>query len=68
MRFLYLLLVVLFLVLQGVTGRRLPFISRPLNHCTLQNGHCFPGACPRSFYWIDLCHGGYSCCRRYVEV
>ncbi|NXG40162.1 GLL7 protein, partial [Dromaius novaehollandiae] len=66
MRFLCLLLVVLFLVLQGVTGQ--PFILRPLNHCTLQNGRCFPGTCPHSYYWIDLCHNRYSCCKRYVEV
>ncbi|XP_067150951.1 defensin beta 136 [Apteryx mantelli] len=62
MRILYLLLVVLFLVLQGVAGQ--PFNPGFFNPCTAQNGRCFPGICRRPYYWIGTCQNGNSCCRR----
>ncbi|NWI15078.1 GLL7 protein, partial [Crypturellus soui] len=66
MRILYLLLVALFLVVQGVAGQH--FIPRPIDTCTTQNGLCMPGICRRPYYWIGTCHNGYSCCRRFVEI
>ncbi|NWX85155.1 GLL7 protein, partial [Nothoprocta ornata] len=66
MRILYLLLVALFLVIQGVAGQ--PFVPRPVDTCNVQNGFCFPGICRRPYYWIGTCANGYSCCRRYVEA
>ncbi|NXA52567.1 GLL7 protein, partial [Nothocercus julius] len=66
MRILYLLLVALFLVIQGVAGKS--FIPRPIDTCKIQNGLCIPGICRRPYYWIGLCNNGYSCCRRYVEI
>ncbi|KFV71566.1 hypothetical protein N308_04474, partial [Struthio camelus australis] len=62
MRILYLLLVVLFLVLQGVAGQ--PFIPRPLDPCIAQNGRCFTGICRYPYFWIGTCRNGKSCCRR----
>ncbi|NXA39933.1 GLL7 protein, partial [Eudromia elegans] len=65
MRILYLLLVALFLVVQGVAGK--PFFPTS-GTCQLQNGFCFPGICRRPYYWIGTCNNGYSCCRRYAEI
>ncbi|KGL76948.1 Gallinacin-7, partial [Tinamus guttatus] len=62
MRILYLLLVALFLVLQGVAGQH--FIPSAVNTCKSQNGFCVPGICRRPYYWIGICSNGYSCCRR----
>ncbi|NXA74862.1 GLL7 protein, partial [Thryothorus ludovicianus] len=58
MRILHMLLVVLFLMLQGVAGQLLD------NSCLTQNGRCFPGICRRPYYWIGTCSNGFSCCRR----
>nr|ACQ76906.1 beta-defensin 7 preproprotein [Gallus gallus] len=63
MRILYLLLSVLFVVLQGVAGQ--PFIPRLIDTCRLRNGICFPGICRRPYYWIGTCNNGIgSCCAR----
>ncbi|KFP70025.1 Gallinacin-7, partial [Acanthisitta chloris] len=62
MRILYLLLAVLFLMLQGTAGQH-PF-PRPHDPCAALNGRCFPGICRRPFYWVGTCRNGYSCCRR----
>ncbi|NXF08032.1 GLL7 protein, partial [Smithornis capensis] len=59
MRILYLLLVVLFLMLQAVAGQ-----PHPYDPCEQQNGRCFPGICRRPYYWIGTCSNGFSCCRR----
>ncbi|NXA09418.1 GLL7 protein, partial [Sapayoa aenigma] len=66
MRILYHLLVVLFLMLQGVAGQ--PFLPSPRQPCEEQNGRCFPGICRRPYYWVGTCYNGYSCCRRYIEA
>ncbi|KFV39589.1 Gallinacin-7, partial [Tyto alba] len=62
MRILYQLLIVLFIMLQGAAGQR--FIHRQFNSCQIQNGKCFPGICRRPYYWIGICHNGFSCCRK----
>ncbi|NXH91157.1 GLL7 protein, partial [Edolisoma coerulescens] len=62
MRILHMLLVVLFLMLQGAAGRLMfPRLDRS---CVNQNGRCFPGICRRPYYWIGSCNNGFSCCRR----
>ncbi|NXM97739.1 GLL7 protein, partial [Sylvia borin] len=61
MRILHLLLVVLFLLLQGAAGQEFPRLD---NSCLIQNGRCVPGICRRPYYWIGECSNGYSCCRR----
>ncbi|NXN79015.1 GLL7 protein, partial [Bombycilla garrulus] len=61
MRILHVLLVVLFLMLQGAAGQGIPRLD---NSCLIQNGRCFPGICRRPFYWIGTCSNGFSCCRR----
>ncbi|NXD85534.1 GLL7 protein, partial [Halcyon senegalensis] len=65
MRVLYLLLVVLFMMLQGAAGKE----GQPgiIDTCIMQNGRCFPGICRRPYYWVGTCHNGLSCCRKYVE-
>ncbi|NWI86098.1 GLL7 protein, partial [Pitta sordida] len=62
MRILYLLLVVLFLVLQGVAGQ--PILPSPYHPCDDQEERCVPGICRRPYYWVGICHRGFSCCRR----
>ncbi|NXO45411.1 GLL7 protein, partial [Locustella ochotensis] len=62
MRILHLLLVVLFLMLQGAAGQHV--FPRPDNSCSTQNGRCFPGICRRPYYWIGECSNGFSCCRK----
>ncbi|NXQ60552.1 GLL7 protein, partial [Anthoscopus minutus] len=62
MRILHMLLVVLFLMLQGAAGQEV--FPRLDNSCLTQNGFCFPGICRRPYYWIGTCGNGYSCCRR----
>ncbi|NWI45919.1 GLL7 protein, partial [Picathartes gymnocephalus] len=61
MRILHVLLVVLFLMLQGAAGQVFP---RPDYSCKMQNGHCVPGICRRPYYWIKDCSNGYSCCKK----
>ncbi|NXU63473.1 OSTR3 protein, partial [Horornis vulcanius] len=62
MRILHMLLVVLFLMLQGAVGQQ--EFPRLDNSCLSQNGRCFSGICRRPYYWIGECSNGYSCCRR----
>ncbi|NWX26799.1 GLL7 protein, partial [Notiomystis cincta] len=62
MRILHMLLLVLFLMLQGAAGQHL--FPRLDGSCVAQNGRCFPGICRRPYYWIGSCSNGYSCCRR----
>nr|AJW76460.1 beta-defensin 167 [Garrulax canorus] len=62
MRILHLLLVVLFLVLQGAAGQEV--FSRLDNSCLRQNGRCVRGICRYPYYWIADCSNGYSCCRK----
>ncbi|NXU57537.1 GLL7 protein, partial [Turnix velox] len=62
MRILCHLLVLLFMILQGVAGQ--PFYPGHVDPCLAQNGRCFPGICRRPYYWIGTCNNGYSCCRR----
>ncbi|NWJ11071.1 GLL7 protein, partial [Crypturellus undulatus] len=66
MRILYLLLVALFMVVQGVAGKH--FFPRPIDTCYTRNGLCIPGICRHPYYWIGTCHNGDSCCRKYVEI
>ncbi|NXA99657.1 GLL7 protein, partial [Cnemophilus loriae] len=61
MRILHMLLVVLFLMLQGAAGQEFPRLD---HSCETQNGRCFPGICRRPYYWIGSCRNGYSCCRK----
>nr|AJW76447.1 beta-defensin 167 [Chrysolophus pictus] len=66
MRILFLLLAVLFVVLQAVAGQ--PYVSSPL-HCRLRKGVCMYGPCRRPYYQVGSCGGlRSSCCVRYVEV
>ncbi|NXC51796.1 OSTR3 protein, partial [Aleadryas rufinucha] len=62
MRILHMLLVVLFLMLQGAAGQLV--FPRLGDSCVAQNGRCFRGICRRPFYWIGSCWNGYSCCRK----
>ncbi|XP_075004098.1 gallinacin-7-like [Calonectris borealis] len=62
MRILYQLLVVLFMMLQGAAGQS--YFPRPINHCAVPNGRCFPGICRRPYYWVGTCLNGFSCCKR----
>ncbi|NWW73254.1 GLL7 protein, partial [Climacteris rufus] len=66
MRILHVLLVVLFLMLQGAAGQH--EFPRPHDACTRLNGRCFPGICRRPYYWVGQCGNGFSCCRRCVEM
>uniref|UniRef100_A0A8V0YBB7 Avian beta-defensin 6 n=1 Tax=Gallus gallus TaxID=9031 RepID=A0A8V0YBB7_CHICK len=67
MRILYLLLSVLFVVLQGVAGQ--PYFSSPIHACRYQRGVCIPGPCRWPYYRVGSCGSGLkSCCVRYVEV
>ncbi|NXM40991.1 GLL7 protein, partial [Gymnorhina tibicen] len=61
MRILHVLLVVLFLVLQGAAGQ---LVFPRMDSCAIQNGRCFPGICRRPYYWIGTCTNGFSCCRK----
>ncbi|CAN8205084.1 unnamed protein product [Coccothraustes coccothraustes] len=61
MRIFHMLLVVLFLMLQGAAGQVFPRLD---HSCFIQNGRCFPGICRRPYYWIGTCSNGYSCCRK----
>ncbi|XP_077637942.1 ostricacin-3-like [Lonchura striata] len=61
MRILHVLLVVLFLMLQGAAAQLFPRQNSP---CMMQNGLCFPGICRYPYYWIGTCSNGYSCCTR----
>ncbi|NXU15176.1 GLL7 protein, partial [Pardalotus punctatus] len=62
MRILHMLLVVLFLMLQGAAGQLM--FPRLDYSCAVQNGRCFSGICRRPYYWVGMCSNGYSCCRR----
>ncbi|NXS16267.1 GLL7 protein, partial [Mystacornis crossleyi] len=62
MRILHMLLVVLFLLLQGAAGQLV--FPRLDGFCVTQNGRCFPGICRRPYYWIGTCSNGFSCCRK----
>nr|BAT57454.1 avian beta-defensin 101a [Coturnix japonica]BAT57469.1 avian beta-defensin 101a [Coturnix japonica]BAT57480.1 avian beta-defensin 101a [Coturnix japonica]BAT57488.1 avian beta-defensin 101a [Coturnix japonica]BBP06468.1 avian beta-defensin 101-3 [Coturnix japonica] len=62
MRILYLLLVVLFVVVQGVAGQS--YFSSPAHACRFRRGSCFFGRCRRPYHQIGSCGGGSSCCIR----
>ncbi|NWI27164.1 GLL7 protein, partial [Sula dactylatra] len=62
MRILYQLLVVLFVMLQGVAGQQ--YFPGQFSSCRRQNGRCIPGLCRSPYYWVGSCGKGYSCCRR----
>uniref|UniRef100_A0A669Q7Q2 Beta-defensin-like domain-containing protein n=1 Tax=Phasianus colchicus TaxID=9054 RepID=A0A669Q7Q2_PHACC len=62
MRILFLLLAVLFVVLQAVAGE--PFFSSPMRACRFRRGFCFPWQCRRPFYRVGSCGGFRSCCVR----
>ncbi|KFP27507.1 hypothetical protein N325_12648, partial [Colius striatus] len=59
MRIIYQLLIVLFIMLQGIAGQH-----RPFNSCAAQNGYCTPGTCQYPFRQVGRCPNGFSCCRR----
>uniref|UniRef100_A0A8C3D9R8 Beta-defensin-like domain-containing protein n=1 Tax=Corvus moneduloides TaxID=1196302 RepID=A0A8C3D9R8_CORMO len=64
MRILHMLLVVLFVMLQGAAGQHVfPGLD---DSCVAQNGRCFPGICRRPYYWIGSCSHGFSCCKKWV--
>nr|BBP06480.1 avian beta-defensin 101-1 [Coturnix japonica] len=62
MRILYLLLVVLFVVVQGVAGQS--YFSSPIRACRLRGGTCFAGLCRQPYQRIGSCAGRLSCCVR----
>uniref|UniRef100_A0A669Q6Z7 Beta-defensin-like domain-containing protein n=1 Tax=Phasianus colchicus TaxID=9054 RepID=A0A669Q6Z7_PHACC len=63
MRILFLLLAVLFVVLQAVAGES--DFSSPVHSCRRQKGVCMYGQCQRPYYRVGSC-GGFrsSCCVR----
>nr|AJW76448.1 beta-defensin 167 [Chrysolophus pictus] len=66
MRIHFLLLAVLFVVLQAVAGES--YFSSPVHSCRRQKGVCLFGRCRRPYYRVGSCGGSSSCCVRYVEV
>nr|BBP06453.1 avian beta-defensin 101-1 [Coturnix japonica] len=62
MRILYLLLVVLFVVLQGVAGQS--YFSSPIRACRVRRGICFFGRCPQPYHHVGSCGLRSSCCVR----
>ncbi|XP_048791842.1 gallinacin-6-like [Lagopus muta] len=62
MRILYLLLAVLFVVLQAVAGE--PSFSSPMHACRHRRGVCIPGRCRQPYYRVGSCGAISSCCVR----